>query len=125
MRTAKIHEKHIAGEFIGRPITRKYYAILWDIRKWLFFTTIKIAGVKALSLSFNEGISIDVEKELVDTLKKRQFVETNDGWKAGFVRVILTKNTVHIGHDIKGNKLTLVSNPLLTLNDFINYFNRI
>lgn len=68
---------------------------------------------------------IDIEKELTDTLKKRQFVETNTGWKSGFVRIVFDKNKVYIGHDIKGNKLTCVPNPLLNINSYINYFNRI
>ncbi len=94
--------------------------------KWLVLRSVlRMFNIKAVQFSLAEGVTIEVEKEVVSILRRRQFVETIEGWSKGFVRIVLTKNAIHIGHSIKGNKLTVVSNPLLTLNDFINYFERI
>lgn len=83
-------------------------------------------GITSVEIQFDRKITIDQEKEVVEILKKRQFVERMDnGWRNGFVNVFVTKKSIIIGHDIKNNMLTVVSNPLLTLEDYINYFEKI
>lgn len=125
------------AEIIGKDGAVRYERIRrpWNIEpkdkkppiktRFLFYI-LGLFKIKAIEIRYNEVISIDIEKELIATLKKRQFVETvKDGWINGFTRVIITPRQVFIGHDVKGAKLTVVENPLLSLSDYIKYFQRI
>lgn len=104
----------------------KFNNPLSDIGKKIQRLALSMAKIEYVEITYGQSISIDQEKEIIEILKRRQFVETIEkGWVRGFVRVVVTKQSVHIGHDVKGNKLTVVQNPLLSLDEFINYFSRI
>lgn len=85
----------------------------------------RLLGVYAVEIKTN-GLDIQVEKDVIATLKKRQYTEYLEGWRKGFVRVVITQNGITIGHDIRNGKMiTHIGNPLLTLNDWLRYFEKI
>ncbi len=80
------------------------------------------------------------EKKVIEILKKEGFVESIDGWWKNFIKVIIDNKTdinVYITHAEQWNhynyiskkilkeKLTFVIAPLLTLKEYIKYFNTI
>ncbi len=81
--------------------------------------------IKAVDFRLDSKVTIDIEKSLIEILKKNQFVEHTKGWQCDFVKVIITPKNVYITHDIPGSKLTVVNNPLISLQDFIHYFKTI
>lgn len=81
----------------------------------------------------SQSFSYQLEKDLMELLQKKLgFVETVEyGWVRGFTRVVIDKEGVYIGHKINKItnksmiKMTKVSNPLRTINDWINYYDNI
>lgn len=96
------------------------------MKKQFIFLLFKKLGINAVEIQYNKTIDFNIEKDLMTILKKNQFIETTtDGWRKGFVCVLITKDKVFIKHNIENNKLTLMHNPLLTIDSWINYFERI
>ena len=93
-------------------------------KKEILFIFKKVFEVDAVEIT-HRSIDIDVEKEINAILKRRGYVDKLEGWYKGFVRVIVDKKSVKITHDIPNNKMSIVSNPLLTLDDWCEYFERI
>lgn len=63
------------------------------------------------------------EKEVIDILKERQYVEKDDFWENGFVRVYLLRDFIQITHSIiknsNGVKCFYDNN---TFKEFLRYF---